>query len=188
MSPARPARPRALSPSTRPRPIINSYHISELKARRMSVSKSHVKLRITIQQQMNHLFICDQRARLPSRAMTIHSRVRRIQLEHAHTPQHQNTKCLVRATRAGGSRQHDRQVVRYQDAFSVALRSQTAGSDKLRSGAQKGTASSASCNNQPNINERCREAFVAVAPISAACVRRRRVFRYLSFVNLFSSV
>ena len=94
----------------------------------------------------------------------IPSRVRRISIEHVHTPQHQNTKCLVRATRAGGSRQHDRQVVRYQDAFSVALRSQTAGSDKLHSSAQKGTTSSASYNNQPEHQRKMPRGFCGRSP------------------------
>ena len=107
-----------------------SSYVHHSIAHETASSKSAIKTTL--------LFVHDQRARLPSRAMMIHSRVRRILIEHAHTPRHQNTKCLVRATRAGGSRRHNRQVIRYRDAFPVALRRQTAGSDKLETRAQKG--------------------------------------------------
>ena len=118
-----------------------SSHVHLSIASRNACSKSAVKT--------TRLFVRDQRPRLPSRATMNHSRVSKKLIERAHTPRHQNTKCLVRANRAGGSRQHDCQVVRFQDAFSVALRRQMVGSDKLDPSAQKGQQAQRPQSNQP---------------------------------------
>ena len=113
-----------------------SSHVHLSIAHKTASSKSTIKT--------TRLFVRDQRARLPSRAAVIHSRISRKLIKHAFTPQHQNIKCLVRATRARGSRQHNRQIVRFGDAISVALRLQTVGSDKLAPLCPKKTTSSAS--------------------------------------------
>ena len=79
-------------------------------------------------------------------------------------PRYQNTKCLVRATRAGGLRQHNRQVVRYRDAFSVALCRQTAGSDKLQTYSQKGQQAQRLCNNQLKHQQKMPHGFCGRSP------------------------
>ena len=124
-----------------------------------------MKLRVASQQQKTtHLFIRDQRTRLPSRATMIHSRVRRKLIKHAHTPRHQNTKCLVQATRAGGLRQHNRQVIRYLDAFSVALRPQTIGSNNLDLRAEKGQQAQCLHNNQLKHQQKMPRGFYGRSP------------------------